>query len=151
MMHSWDGLYHLYGLQSGPASPYHGSKVTSVVKRKLGAKVGSRGAFPSPTTSPRQPLGLASALSKKTFCPGSARNSRTRRHPRKANHPPLPNEFFKTLLPPRPLTPAMTFYTHDFSFFFKLNNRHALYGKRLIFDSYTQVHEWWDWIVQPQL
>lgn len=117
MMHSWDGLYHLYGRQSGPASPSHGSKVTSVAKRKLGAKAGSREAFPSPTTSPRQPPGLASAPSKKTyhtFCHGSARNSRTRRHLRKANHPRLPNESFKTLLLSRPLTPVTTLYTHAF-------------------------------------
>lgn len=114
MMHSWDGLYHSYGLQSGPASPSHGSKVTSVAKRKLGAKVGSREAFPSPTTSPRQPPGLASAPSKKTFCPGPARNSRTRRHLRKANHPQLPNESFETLPLSRSLMPATTFYTHDF-------------------------------------
>lgn len=36
------------------------------------------------------------------------------------------------------------------TFFFKLNYRHALYEKRLICDSYPQIHGWWDWIAQPE-
>ena len=85
-MASWAGPSRSLGPPSGPASPSPGSRAISVARRKPGAKVASRAAFPLPMTSLRQQPVRASVLSRRTihiFSPGPGRNKKPRHRGRR--------------------------------------------------------------------
>lgn len=78
---SWAGPFRSHGPPPGPASPSPGSRAISVVRRKPGAKVASRVAFPLPTMSLHLQPVRASVLSRKTihiFSPGPEKNKKSR-------------------------------------------------------------------------